>query len=701
MPDPVLVWNASLAASPFAGALVAWWRARHAVRAPRPEAPVRTSLEGLGEGAPCSLVGRLGATRPGATPSLLALSARDRDGRVWHVADGDLALTLDDGTALPIEGEVRVLSGAREAPPWNALGDDQSAALARIALRAGRALDARSLTVVRAVGRDDRVTVRARLVARPDPDAAAGAYRDTALRYALAPEPDAVFVYAANPPKPPSKVVPVLRGAALGFLVVTALLLFVGAAASGLVHAGRRALDRDGARVVWRSTVRETAARVAGVSPFERRRMWLAIAEVRRFQARPTEADLREAHEALRRVGACDEALSLAVERQWFDDVRDDLAWRECTSPQPPAWLASQGWYVLGEFARASAALSPQNTPFSDLYASYLDHPAFDVRAHLLAGDEGLAARIAGLRARYILQRRAPTDDDRRRADTLACIADRHGAAQGDARAFERLAEAARTGHAADACALLLADARAVRDGSLRGAVQTLRTHGRATAAPCGANWSQLVDAPAALLGAMLPAYDAARAARHPSFTTAAERGADVDARCNRAAFAALVGDDDTADRHLAEVADALSTDDAPWVASSRAGLDGLRAAIARLRGGATLRAHGDDAALSAALFETEHTALPPWIVTAAPSTERFDGPARWLRTVAPTPCAMCRATTRVAQLAQWRRASRAAGLGDDPATAAVLSRLSHALLREETAVSIAVLDAMANDGAR
>lgn len=730
--NPVDLWNTTVALSPVVGALAAWLRSHRADTArSRPSAAVVVSLDGATDGARVAVSGRLLALRaPNEQGRAVAVFAETTLGAVQHGSVAGLRVVLADGAEVPIEGALRVVAGSREGPPWSRLGDVEVATVAWLALLRSLSQTAvrNSTGAVRVLCHDDPVIACGCLQARPDAVGGDGAYREAGVRYVLVPDGAAVTLHGRGARRP-RRGLRVVGGAALAAFAAVSLLLAVGLVASGFAGGGRQRVAWDGAR--WYSSFRGStrAVTVAMVSPFERRRAHHTLGEALWHQRRPTRADLSSALGELVTAGDCQGAVDMALERGLVREAQHIAARGPCAAQVKP-WQRAIVAYAAGDFAAGSDALAPDRTFYVDLYASYIDDFAFDVRLHLLAGNEALAARVARQRAVWERGRRVVWGDAQTRAATFDCLADRFEATHGDPLAMRRLREAARGGAAMGACGALLLDAlepveRRAWEGRFATVtptrVGTLLLHEGEVAwarpiDPCSEPWSDLLTAPAAAMARRSPGIEHGMA-RAPGFGASDDVWrTHVDVMCSLAAFEALAGDRAAARRALgdaaARVGEASRTTGAPWAASAMQGITTLSAAVALTDGdndaaaaivhsqrrpdvvtdeGWNLIARRDARGSAEHLYTHAWNALPLWLVYGAPRLTRTPALATWLGTIAPPPCVRCTVRQRLAELAAHRTVARALGaVGPDDVMTAAFAR---ALRERRLAVPLRVLD--------
>ncbi len=602
--DPADLWNLSVAASPALGALGAWLRARRArTQRARPPGPVLDRVEGVSDGARLTLSGRLLAPwEPTTDGRVVAVSSTLRGATPLDSAVEGLRLALDDGrTELPIEGALRVEVGAREAPPWGELAEVEDAVVAWVArMQAVAQKTARAeATSVRALCHGDRVLVRAKVEARPE-EGDGGAYREARVRYVLVPDGAAVLAYGSGP-RAPTPWRAVLRGAAVGLVAMVALLTLVGMVATGLAGSGRSTPRFDGERVYTAFRGSVTAARVAMVSPLERRRAHHAVAESLRDQRRPTKADLAAASEELLAAGDCVGAMDLALAHCDASEARRIDLQARCEGPRAPLWTRAIAAYAAGDYADASELFEP-SVPYVDLYAGYVDDYAFDLRLHVLAGLVDRVSAAAQRRATWTWRGRRTTSDQAQRATLFECVARYGEAKRGDRDALTLLREHATQRVPSDGCALLYLDALSATG---RVAAMTSDAHlGRGRVAqllaweagvvpqvenPCGEDWSAMLLDPATAMERRSPGLEHSLM-RSPGYNDADPVWrAQVDLRCSVAAFEALSGHFDRARGMLAEADvrtdEAERTRSVQWGDDVRRNVDSLRAVVEVMAG--------------------------------------------------------------------------------------------------------------------
>ena len=602
--EPADVWNLSVAASPALGAMATWLRARRATtQRARPPGPVLDRADGLSDGAAVTLSGRLLAQwEPTPEGRVVAVSSTLRGASALDSAVEGLRLALDDGRAeLPIEGALRVEVGSREAPPWGDLGDLEDAIVAWVSrMQAVPQKTARAeATSVRALCHGDRVQVRAKVEARPE-EGDGGAYREARVRYVLVPEGAAVLAYGSGP-RGRTPLRAVLKGAALGLVAMVAFWTVVGMAATGLARSGRSTPRFDGERMysAFRGSV--TAARVAMVSPFERRRAHHTIAESLRDQRRPSKADLVEASEELLAAGDCSGAMDLALAHGDATEARRIDLRARCDGPRAPMWTRAIAAYAAGDFADASELFDP-STPYVDLYAGYVDDHSFDIRLHALAGLVDRVTAAAQKRAIWTWRGRRTTSEQAERATLYECVARYGEAKRGERDALEALRERALGRVSSDGCAMLYADALPMSDRAAWLAANGRFARGRVAqllaweagvvpdvANPCGEDWSAMLLNPVDAMSRRVPGLEHARVHSLGYDDPDSEWRAQIDLRCSVAAFEALSNRFDRARVLLSEADvrtdEAAHTRDAPWSVAVKRNIDALRAVIEVMSG--------------------------------------------------------------------------------------------------------------------
>ncbi|MFO0648618.1 MAG: hypothetical protein U0326_20420 [Polyangiales bacterium] len=555
--NPEDLWTLTVAASPALGALVAWRLANRArARALQPPGPVVARVVAASGDSPVYVSGRLLAPwEPTREGRVVAVHAETRAGEVRDAAVEGLRVRLDDGvTELPVEGAVRIVVGSREGRPWSELGDVEEGALAWAARIHGCSQERarEEMKLVRALCHGDLVLVRAKIEARPE--MRDGAYREARVRYALVPCGSAMALYGPGP-RPRIAARRIARGAAIGVVAALVFWTVVGMIAGGLSRGGRTRGAFDGDRLVTVFGGSALAARVAMVSPLERRRAHHTLAESLRDQPRPTSADLAAATEHLLAAGDCVGAQHLAMARgDALGARRIDLSER-CAAAEPRVWDKALAAYAAGEFAEASDIFDP-GVPYASLYASYVDDYSFDLRLHVLAGDARKITRLAKRRAEETWRGRATTADQAQRATTLECLAAHAGRARLDAARLQTLRSRAEGRVAPEACELLTLDAmepserRAWIDAHPGAALSRVGAllaweAGRAPAvtSPCGEDWSALLTDPVGAMSRRAPGIEHGLI-RTPGYDDGDDVWrAQVDLRCSVAAFEALAGD--------------------------------------------------------------------------------------------------------------------------------------------------------------
>lgn len=601
--NPEDLWTLTVAASPALGALVAWRLASRArARASQPPGPVVARVVAASGDTPVYVSGRLLAPwEPTREGRVVAVHAETRAGEVRDAAVEGLRLRLDDGvTELPVEGAVRVVVGSREGLPWRELGDVEEGALAWAARIHGCSQERarEEMKLVRALCHGDLVLVRAKIEARPE--MRDGAYREAGVRYVLVPCGNAMALYGPGPrPRIPARRI--TRGAAIGVVAALVFWTVVGMIAGGLSRGGRTRGAFDGDRLVTVFDGNALAARVAMVSPLERRRAHHTLAESLRDQPRPTSADLAAATEHLLAAGDCVGAQRLAMARGDARGARRIDLGERCRRAEPRVWEKAIAAYATGEFAEASDIFDP-GVAYASLYASYVDDYSFDLRLHVLAGDARKITGLARRRAEETLRGRATTADQARRATTLECLAAHAGRARLDDARLQTLTERAEGNVAPEACEMLMLDAMELPErrawieahpGAALTRVGALLAWeaGRVPSveSPCGEDWSALLTDPAGAMSRRAPGIEHGLI-RAPGYDDGDEVWrAQVDLRCSVAAFEALAGDLDAARAQLldaeARATEARRRNASAWVTPAMQGVGLLRAAIAMLDG--------------------------------------------------------------------------------------------------------------------
>ncbi|MFO0607804.1 MAG: hypothetical protein U0324_31865 [Polyangiales bacterium] len=759
--DPVFAarWIA-LGVSALAGAAVSVRKAlRDAAEDTVPATARRVgSLEGVAEDTVVALQGRLCA-RGALEEAPLAVTARERLGKLHEARVERLYLALDDGGEVDVEGPVTVRRGSITAPLQGEAGEAVRAWVALLTKLPQRAVDD-NVHFVHAVARDERVIAVGRARVEVTPGAHDGTYREAVVtrRALLRPLDDGRVHLFGDAPSPTGAVVAAgLRGGAWGAALAGIVLASLGALFLWLAAPGT-AYRFEGRRMYPAFTGRAWAAELARVSPLAapsaEAELARAAHEVARVDERAVKSALRHAY----RAGECGLAHEIATAHGLWDEARDAAS--RC--PQRVANREGVAAFAAGDVHSASSLL-PSRAADVVPWAG-LDVLLTAARAHLLAGDLERATRAVRattlLRPAFAIDRSlhnpARLDGERGR-DVLRCVGEHLGALRDEPGALANLRGSARS---ADGwCATLYFDALAQRpNAAAQGSVwpyvdrdvdpRVLPREARpALDAPCAGDWSSLLLNPDAAMERLWPGVDHALAADHGEGAASARR---VDALCSAAAFESLANDVESAARLLEDAWHTLdgvpAAERAPWheptmrdvaalaaAANLRAGQDDVaRAWLARAHGDtpSTLRlramlalrageanadallraeaampsanasgwraaAKGDADALLRQLYASDWNSIGPWVTWGAPRVPARRG-AELAGWVRWTAPAPCvTCALRRRVVALADRDLAARAYGATSPDARPLEALRFGLRRRNTAVALAALDAL------
>lgn len=603
--DPVLAarWIA-LGASALAGAAVSVRKAlRDAAEDTVPATARRvSSLEGVAEDTVVALQGRLCA-RGALEGAALAVTARERLGRLHEARVERLYLALDDGGEVDVEGPVTVRRGSITAPLQGEAGEAVRAWVAVLTKLPQRAVDD-NVHFVHAVARDERVVAVGRARVEVTPGAHDGAYREAQVtrRALLRPLDDGRIHLHGDAPSPVGAIaVAGLRGGAWGAALAGIVLASFGALFLWLAAPGT-AYRFEGRRMYPSFTGRAWAADLARVSPLAARRAEAALARAAHEVARVDERAVEDALRHASRAGGCGFPHEIAAAHGLWDQARDAAA--RCS--HRTANREGVAAFAAGDVHSASSLLPSRAADVVSWVG--LDVLLTAARAHLLAGD--LERAMRAVRAMAVMRATSGVDrslrspallDGERGRDVLRCVGEHLGALRDEPGALANLRGSARS--AGGWCAALYFDAVEQRPGrAAQGSLwpyvarnvdpRVLPRDARpALDAPCAGDWSSLLLHPDAAMERLWPGVDHALAVDHGEGAASARR---VDALCSAAAFESLTNDVESAARL---VEDAWHTLDGVPAAERAPWHDPTARDVAALAAAAYLRAGQDDVA--------------------------------------------------------------------------------------------------------